>query len=57
MISRQALLAFGGAGLLLSLATPPARSALESSMAGQMLVQMPALALIGAVCATALMHS
>lgn len=54
MISRQALLVLAGAGLLLSLATPPARSALESSMAGQMLVQMPLLAMIGAACATAL---
>ena len=48
------MLAFAGASLLLGLATPLARSALESSMVGQMLVQMPLLAMIGAACATAM---
>jgi hypothetical protein len=43
----SARLALGAAGLLLVLAVPPLRAALESSMALHMLVQLPLLAAIG----------
>jgi hypothetical protein len=53
MDSRGAWLALIGVGMFAGLATGPVRSVLESSMAGQMLIQMPLLALTGALCAQA----
>jgi cytosine/uracil/thiamine/allantoin permease len=54
MSTRKTWFALGGGGLVLGLATVPARNALESSMAGQMLIQMPLLAMAGIVVAGAM---